>query len=140
MTLIYHWYLYFNALQFFYFFLCILACKIGFSGLNCSKPCRHPNYGYLCQKQCNCSNDLCNHISGCGKNQQGKLLFQILDFTLPCYNLIISYHKLKRKIIIYLIFLSYITCLIYQFVNWYKSCTFSNHWSKVDIDFKCFYY
>ena len=97
--------------------LLFLACKIGFSGPNCSQPCRHPNYGYLCQKQCNCSNDLCNHISGCGKNQQGKLLFQILDFTLPCYNLIISYHKLKRKIIIYLIFLSYITCLIYQFVN-----------------------
>ncbi|XP_078339123.1 uncharacterized protein LOC144627100 [Crassostrea virginica] len=48
----------------------VQACKIGFSGPNCSQPCRHPNYGYLCQKQCNCSNDLCNHISGCGKNQQ----------------------------------------------------------------------
>ena len=28
-------------------------------------PCRFPSYGKGCQLECNCKEELCNHISGC---------------------------------------------------------------------------
>lgn len=45
---------------------CSLECVTGFHGPKCEKPCRYPNYGLLCQKECNCTTEqYCNHITGC---------------------------------------------------------------------------
>nr|XP_019923759.2 uncharacterized protein LOC109619023 [Crassostrea gigas] len=41
------------------------ACGSGFYGFNCSKPCRHPNYGLQCQHNCGCSETFCNNKFGC---------------------------------------------------------------------------
>lgn len=40
-------------------------CLKGFYGPKCNCPCRHPNYGELCQSHCNCTEQYCNHITGC---------------------------------------------------------------------------
>nr|XP_022294754.1 uncharacterized protein LOC111104879 [Crassostrea virginica] len=41
------------------------GCQQGFFGPNCKFPCRFPNYGKRCQLECNCTEELCNNISGC---------------------------------------------------------------------------
>uniref|UniRef100_A0A8W8JFZ4 EGF-like domain-containing protein n=1 Tax=Magallana gigas TaxID=29159 RepID=A0A8W8JFZ4_MAGGI len=40
-------------------------CATGFYGPKCEFPCRHPNYGELCQLECECKEQYCNHITGC---------------------------------------------------------------------------
>nr|XP_022292179.1 uncharacterized protein LOC111103303 [Crassostrea virginica] len=45
------------------------VCVEGFFGPNCSLQCRFPSYGKHCQLECNCSMELCNHISGCPKQE-----------------------------------------------------------------------
>lgn len=42
-----------------------LECKDGYFGSKCGKLCRYPNYGKLCQFHCNCTEEDCDHISGC---------------------------------------------------------------------------
>lgn len=42
-----------------------LECKDGYFGSKCEKLCRYPNYGKLCQFHCNCTEEDCDHISGC---------------------------------------------------------------------------
>lgn len=53
--------------------LCFKGCPVGYYALNCSDPCRNPNYGYLCQQNCNCTADLCNHITGCYQQDKGNI-------------------------------------------------------------------
>uniref|UniRef100_A0A8W8MRW4 Uncharacterized protein n=1 Tax=Magallana gigas TaxID=29159 RepID=A0A8W8MRW4_MAGGI len=40
-------------------------CMPGYSGLNCTTSCPYPSYGYRCQGNCDCSNDMCNVSTGC---------------------------------------------------------------------------
>lgn len=42
-----------------------LECKDGYFGKKCEMLCRHPSYGKLCQFNCNCTEEDCDHISGC---------------------------------------------------------------------------
>ncbi|XP_062610863.1 uncharacterized protein LOC134272678 [Saccostrea cucullata] len=46
---------------------CILSgeCPSGFFGTHCERPCRYPNYGKDCQRECVCHKKLCNHTTGC---------------------------------------------------------------------------
>ncbi|XP_062598494.1 uncharacterized protein LOC134259914 [Saccostrea cucullata] len=37
----------------------------GYFGTDCVLPCRYPNYGADCQKECNCDKNFCHHVSGC---------------------------------------------------------------------------
>lgn len=47
-------------------FRCLpLECKDGYFGSKCGKLCRYPNYGKLCLFHCNCTEEDCDHISGC---------------------------------------------------------------------------
>lgn len=41
-------------------------CDVGYYGKKCNLPCRHPSYGSLCQKRCDCSDMKCDHVYGCG--------------------------------------------------------------------------
>lgn len=49
-----------------------LECKPGYSGMNCSIPCRYPLYGVECQKSCNCVKDLCDVSVGCQQTTTGS--------------------------------------------------------------------
>nr|XP_034335246.1 uncharacterized protein LOC117692190 [Crassostrea gigas] len=40
-------------------------CNIGYSGLNCSKQCVYPSYGWKCTLECKCSKEYCNSSMGC---------------------------------------------------------------------------
>ncbi|XP_052683073.1 zinc finger protein zfp-1-like isoform X1 [Crassostrea angulata] len=40
-------------------------CKIGYSGLNCSKQCLYPSFGWKCKLECDCSKENCNFSTGC---------------------------------------------------------------------------
>ncbi|XP_065927976.1 uncharacterized protein [Magallana gigas] len=40
-------------------------CLPGYYKTNCSDPCRYPNYGLRCQKECNCPEKSCHHVFGC---------------------------------------------------------------------------
>ncbi|XP_062612282.1 uncharacterized protein LOC134274060 [Saccostrea cucullata] len=43
-----------------------ISCVIGYSGTNCSTPCRHPSYGKDCQSHCSCSEtEFCSPSYGC---------------------------------------------------------------------------
>ncbi|XP_062579913.1 multiple epidermal growth factor-like domains protein 11 [Saccostrea cucullata] len=41
------------------------SCSPGYFGINCSWPCRYPNYGENCQSECNCEKSFCNVTYGC---------------------------------------------------------------------------
>nr|XP_022295642.1 uncharacterized protein LOC111105576 isoform X2 [Crassostrea virginica] len=42
------------------------SCLPGYYGEKCQLPCRHPNYGQLCQSECACVEDeQCHFINGC---------------------------------------------------------------------------
>nr|XP_034335161.1 uncharacterized protein LOC117692166 isoform X3 [Crassostrea gigas] len=43
-----------------------IDCQIGYYGINCSSPCRYPNYGSGCQQECSlCGKETCNSAFGC---------------------------------------------------------------------------
>nr|XP_034335160.1 uncharacterized protein LOC117692166 isoform X2 [Crassostrea gigas] len=43
-----------------------MDCQIGYYGINCSSPCRYPNYGSGCQQECSlCGKETCNSAFGC---------------------------------------------------------------------------
>ncbi|XP_078324918.1 uncharacterized protein LOC111102359 isoform X1 [Crassostrea virginica] len=44
------------------------ACKPGYFGVNCSMSCPPKLYGLRCQLRCNCSEDECDLVLGCVKN------------------------------------------------------------------------
>ena len=42
------------------------VCPLGYTGNICEIPCRYPSFGKKnCQSDCNCTEKLCNHITGC---------------------------------------------------------------------------
>lgn len=43
----------------------LTGCPIGFLANNCSISCRFPSYGLNCQKECNCTENICNFKDGC---------------------------------------------------------------------------
>lgn len=48
---------------------CILiysACIPGCTGLNCTIICRYPSYGVGCQPKCECAEEQCDPVTGCG--------------------------------------------------------------------------
>lgn len=69
------------ATRFIYVFT---ECPAGYHGLNCSEPCRHPNYGILCQHICNCTDELCNHITGCFQVEECLDGYYGKDCISPC--------------------------------------------------------
>ncbi|XP_061194788.1 uncharacterized protein LOC133202948 [Saccostrea echinata] len=43
-----------------------ISCIIGYSGINCSTPCRYPSYGKDCQSHCSCrTTEFCSPSYGC---------------------------------------------------------------------------
>lgn len=46
----------------------ILACLLGYVGLQCEISCVYPLYGLECQSVCNCSRELCLISTGCIKH------------------------------------------------------------------------
>ena len=52
-----------------------LACKPGYFGVNCSMSCPPKLYGQRCQLRCNCSEDECDLVLGCVKNN-GKYFYR----------------------------------------------------------------
>lgn len=47
-----------------------VGCPVGYFGQHCSKPCVYPSFGERCQRECNCTEEICNIITGCeGFNQ-----------------------------------------------------------------------
>lgn len=51
-----------------------LVCKKGYNGTNCETRCPYPSYGLGCQKQCNCIDKDCDHVSGCMQSAKGNPL------------------------------------------------------------------
>lgn len=46
-----------------------IDCPNGYFGINCSSPCRYPNYGKDCQHDCShCVKEACNSTFGCPTN------------------------------------------------------------------------
>lgn len=44
----------------------LTECGAGFYRINCSTPCRYPNYGKDCQQECSeCGQEKCNSTLGC---------------------------------------------------------------------------
>lgn len=44
----------------------LTECGAGLYGINCSTPCRYPNYGKDCQQECSeCGQEKCNSTLGC---------------------------------------------------------------------------
>ena len=44
------------------------ACNSGYYGPACELKCRFPSYGYLCQSECLCVENLCDHVTGCNSS------------------------------------------------------------------------
>lgn len=42
-----------------------LECPAGYTGKECDIRCRYPAFGYMCQLECNCSEERCNFAKGC---------------------------------------------------------------------------
>ncbi|XP_034339181.1 cell death abnormality protein 1-like isoform X2 [Magallana gigas] len=49
----------------------VIGCQVGFFGPNCLKPCVYPSFGERCQGVCNCTQDICNIITGCADCPMG---------------------------------------------------------------------
>nr|XP_034339186.1 cell death abnormality protein 1-like [Crassostrea gigas] len=47
----------------------VRGCEVGYYGYNCTDPCRYPSFGYRCQNVCNCTQDMCDHKTGCSLPQ-----------------------------------------------------------------------
>lgn len=52
----------------------VVGCQIGYYGVNCTAACMHPSFGERCQGMCNCTKNICNHITGC-KGNQSKICY-----------------------------------------------------------------
>lgn len=50
----------------------------GYQGENCSLTCPYPFFGKECQRQCNCSEDLCDISKGCPIETTGIYFTSIL--------------------------------------------------------------
>ncbi|XP_052712676.1 protein draper-like isoform X3 [Crassostrea angulata] len=55
-----------------------------FGGRNWSTPCIYPYYGEQCKHQCNCTEELCDHIIGCFQQQGCSAGFYGVNCTAPC--------------------------------------------------------
>lgn len=65
--------------------ICIVhGCEVGYVGYNCTEPCRYPSFGYRCQHVCNCTQDMCNHKTGCSLPQICKDGYYGPDCIFPC--------------------------------------------------------
>lgn len=53
-----------------------IACKAGYTGINCDTKCIYPLYGNDCQSMCNCTNEDCDHMDGC-RNSSRKTIENI---------------------------------------------------------------
>ncbi|XP_062566016.1 uncharacterized protein LOC134228382 [Saccostrea cucullata] len=42
-----------------------IPCSPGYVGRNCTVMCPYPLYGFLCNSKCDCSEGLCNRVTGC---------------------------------------------------------------------------
>lgn len=64
----------------------VSVCKIGYTGLNCSKQCVYPNYGWKCKLECNCSKEYCNISSGCLEKLSSKstIVTVFIIFAMLC--------------------------------------------------------
>lgn len=51
----------------------ILGCIPGYSGINCTSLCPYPQYGVDCQRECNCSKDMCDVSTGCQQITTGNM-------------------------------------------------------------------
>ncbi|XP_061176113.1 uncharacterized protein LOC133185070 [Saccostrea echinata] len=51
-------------------------CRSGYFGINCSWPCRYPNYGEDCQSKCNCEEHMCNISYECRYNNVNTVTAQ----------------------------------------------------------------
>nr|XP_048767848.2 multiple epidermal growth factor-like domains protein 10 isoform X2 [Ostrea edulis] len=49
----------------------VVACAIGYFGVDCTGRCPFPSFGKGCQLVCNCCEDQCNHEKGCPKDDCG---------------------------------------------------------------------
>lgn len=63
-------------------------CSIGFTGIRCEEQCPFPTYGEICQKECNCTRDLCDFSTGCKPNRTLvtdtiSTLTKFIDFSGP---------------------------------------------------------
>lgn len=58
-----------------------VGCPTGYFGQNCSKPCVYPSFGERCQGECNCTDEMCNIITGC------KGFYQIHNYQLKNRNI-----------------------------------------------------
>lgn len=73
-------------------FLLLKRCPVGYHGIHCLEPCRSPGYGLSCQQICNCTDDLCNHITGCYQHGEGTtfplsehVLFSIIHMPINLF-------------------------------------------------------
>lgn len=57
-----------------------LVCPVGYLGSTCEETCRYPGYGSGCQMDCNCTEEVCDHVHGC--NDTTILLFMLHYFNL----------------------------------------------------------
>lgn len=71
-----------------------IECPLGYKDGNCEQPCEFPSFGEDCQKKCNCTHEICDHISGCMfESKISRYVFYIYKESVPVYSLI--YHFLK---------------------------------------------
>lgn len=61
------------------------GCPDGFCGSNCSTPCIYPYYGEQSKYQCNCTEELCDHITGCTGHHGTECFSHILHNAVSDY-------------------------------------------------------
>ncbi|XP_078312834.1 uncharacterized protein LOC144619271 [Crassostrea virginica] len=47
-----------------------VECKAGYYWTNCNRTCPYPYYGGRCLQTCNCSEEVCNFITGCTEGDE----------------------------------------------------------------------
>lgn len=52
-----------------------LVCPKGFIGTKCDIKCPLPMYGQGCQSVCNCTANVCHHVSGCRQSSTSIISF-----------------------------------------------------------------
>lgn len=78
------------------FFVSRKDCSIGFYGYpqHCLK-CPFPSYGNDCQSICSCSNESCNHVTGCSSLMLETGIFAYLLLWLLMHILIVKFVNVK---------------------------------------------